>query len=124
MNILWKGFSAPMIIGLASTLIHWQIFFVLITAAEFDQSASNFAAFCFAAAFSFYMNALYTFELETPLLLYLAFIGVVSIVSYGVGLVGDDHHLPGLMTVALFSLLNALLGYCFFRFVLFRRHLS
>ncbi|WLH34589.1 polysaccharide synthesis protein GtrA [Pseudomonas sp. FP2196] len=117
-----KGFSATSVIGVADALIHWQIFFVLRTAVGFDQAASNFAAFCVAAAFSFYVNALYTFERETSVFVYLMFIGLMGAVSFGVGLIADARDLPGLATVASFSLLNLVLGYCFFRFVLFRKN--
>ncbi|WP_409316041.1 GtrA family protein [Pseudomonas sp. KCJK9016] len=124
MRILWKGFSAQTAIGLAGTLIHWQLFFVLIGAVQATQSASNFVAFCIAAATSFYMNALYTFETGTSVLAYLGFMGVMGVLSYGTGVVGDARSLPALATVSMFSLLNLLLGYCFFRFVLFRRNQS
>lgn len=121
MRILWKGFSAQTAIGLGGMLIHWQIFFVFTSAVQATQSASNFAAFCIAAAFSFYMNALYTFETGTSVLAYLGFMSVMGVLSYGTGEFGDARNLPGLATVSVFSLLNLLLGYCFFRFVLFRR---
>ncbi|MFJ2320349.1 GtrA family protein [Pseudomonas sp. NPDC087817] len=117
-----KEFSAISVIGLADALIHWQIFFVLRTAVGLDQAASNFAAFCVAAAFSFYVNALYTFERETSVFLYLMFIAVMGAISYGVGVMADIWRLPGLVTVVSFSLLNLLLGYGFFRFVLFRNN--
>jgi len=120
MRIFWKGFPAQTAIGLAGTLIHWQIFFVLTSAVQVDQSASNFAAFCIAASFAFYMNALYTFETGTSVAAYLMFIGVMGALSYGVGLFADARNLSGLVTVSVFSLLDLLLGYCFFRFVLFR----
>ena len=115
-----KGFSAISVIGLADALIHWQIFFVLVTAVGLHQAASNFAAFCVAAAFSFYVNALYTFETTTSVSGYLLFIGLMGGLSFGIGSFADEHQLPGLLTVAVFSALNLLLGYCFFRFVLFR----
>ncbi|MFW9078281.1 GtrA family protein [Pseudomonas sp. P2757] len=117
-----KGFSAILVIGLADALIHWQIFFVLCAAVGLDQAASNFAAFCVAAAFSFYVNALYTFENQTSVFAYLGFIGVMGAASFAVGHIADIYQLPGLVTVTTFSLLNLLLGYSFFRFVLFRRH--
>ncbi|WP_246226559.1 GtrA family protein [Pseudomonas atagonensis] len=109
-----------MAIGVAGTLIHWQIFFVLTSAIQLDQSASNFAAFCIAAAFAFYMNALYTFETGTSVAAYLIFISVIGGLSYGVGLFADVRNLPGLVTVTVFTLLEMLLGFGFFRFVLFR----
>ncbi|MBH3405268.1 GtrA family protein [Pseudomonas glycinae] len=120
MRILWKGFPAQTAIGLAATLVHWQIFFVLSSAVQLDQAASNFAAFCVAASFAFYMNALYTFETGTSVLAYLMFMSVMGVLSYGVGVFADSRNLPGLVTVSGFSLMNLLLGYCFFRFVLCR----
>lgn len=117
-----KGFSALTVIGVADGLIHWQIFFVLCSAVGLKQAASNFAAFCVAAAFSFYVNALYTFETRTSVSGYLLFIGLMGVLSFGIGMFADEHQLPGLLTVAVFSALNLLLGYCFFRFVLFREH--
>lgn len=116
-----KGFAATTAIGMADALIHWQIFFVLRNASELDQAASNFAAFCVASAFSFYTNALYTFERETSMTAYLIFIGVMGAVSFSLGSLADVMQFSGLVTVTLFSLLNLLLGYCFFRFVLLRR---
>ncbi|MNB56190.1 hypothetical protein D3C87_522170 [compost metagenome] len=116
-----KGFSALTVIGIADGLIHWQIFFVLCTAAELTQAASNFAAFCVAAMFSFYVNMLYTFDSRTSVLGYLLFIVVMGALSFAIGAIADTRDLPGLLTVAVFTLLNLLLGYSFFRFVLFRR---
>jgi putative flippase GtrA len=116
-----KGISALMVIGLADALIHWQVFFVLCSAGGLSQAASNFTAFCVAAAFTLYVNLLYTFESGTSLRSYLLFIGVMAGVSVGVGSIGDAHALHGLVTVASFTVLNLLLGYGFFRFVLFRR---
>ncbi|MFI8223293.1 polysaccharide synthesis protein GtrA [Pseudomonas sp. NPDC085632] len=117
-----KGFSALTVIRLADGLIHWQIFFVLCTAAGLTQAASNFAAFCVAAAFSFYVNVLYTFERNTSLLGYLLFIGGMGGVSVAIGSIADAQHWHGWVTVASFTLLNLLAGYLFFRFVLLREH--
>ncbi|QAX86697.1 polysaccharide synthesis protein GtrA [Pseudomonas sp. DTU12.3] len=115
-----KGFSALTVIGIADGLIHWQLFFVLCTAVGLTQAASNFAAFCVAAAFSFYVNMLYTFESRTSVFGYLLFIMVMGGLSFSIGAIADAWDLPGLMTVAVFTLINLLLGYGFFRFVLFR----
>jgi putative flippase GtrA len=115
-----KGFSALMIIGLADGLIHWQVFFVLCSAVGLTQAASNFAAFCVAAVFSFYVNALYTFESGTCVFTYLLFIAMMGGVSFAMGSLADTFNWSGLVTVASFTGLNLLLGYVFFRFVLFR----
>ncbi|WP_460101181.1 GtrA family protein [Pseudomonas sp. H3_C08] len=117
-----KGFSALSVIGLADGLIHWQIFFVLCTAAGLTQAASNFAAFCVASAFSFYVNVLYTFDRNTSMLGYLLFIGGMGGVSFAIGLLADAQHWHGLATVASFTLFNLSSGYLFFRFVLLRQN--
>lgn len=119
-----KGFSALMVIGIADGLIHWQIFFVLCSAAGLSQAASNFAAFCVAAAFSFYVNMLYTLDRRTSVFAYLLFIVVMGALSFAIGMLANARDLPGLLTVAVFTSVNLLLGYCFFRLVLFRRHQS
>lgn len=115
-----KGFPALMVIGVADALIHWQVFFVVSSAGGLTQAASNFAAFCVAAAFTIYVNVLYMFETGTSMPGYLLFIVVMGGVSFGIGSLGDAQALHGLVTVATFTGINLLLAYCFFRFVLFR----
>ncbi len=117
-----KGFSALMVIGLADGLIHWQVFFVLCSAVGLTQATSNFAAYCVAALFSLYVNALYTFETGTCVFAYLLFMVIMGGVSFAMGSFADAFNLPGLVTVASFTALNLLIGYGFFRFVLLRRH--
>lgn len=114
-----KGFSTLTVIVVADGLIHWQIFFVLRTAAELTQAASNFAALCVVAAFSFYMNRLYTFDRQTSVLGYVLFFVVMGAMSFAIGAIADGRGLPGLLTVGVYTLLNLLCGYSFFRFVLF-----
>ncbi|WLI07916.1 GtrA family protein [Pseudomonas sp. FP597] len=62
MSRLWKGFSSYTVVGVANTVIHWQLFFVFRAAFELSQAVSNLLVFCIAASFSFYVNALYTFS--------------------------------------------------------------
>jgi len=118
------GFFSYALVGLANTLIHWQIFFVLRVAFGLDQSMSNFIAFCVAASFSFYANALYTFEARLSASGYVLFLCVMGTLSFGVGYLGDRWRLHGLLTVAVFSLLSLVLGFLFSRFVVFRGHRS
>lgn len=95
-------------------------FFVLCSAIGLTQAASNFAAFCVAAAFSFYVNLLYTFDSKTWVLGYVLFIALLGGTSFGIGAIADTRDWGGLLTVTVFTALNLMLGYCFFRFVLFR----
>ncbi|QXE11509.1 MULTISPECIES: polysaccharide synthesis protein GtrA [Pseudomonas] len=115
-----KGFPALTVIGIADALIHWQIFFVLCSAIGLTQAASNFGAFCVAAAFSFYVNLLYTFDSKTWVLGYVLFIALMGGTSFGIGAIADTRDWGGLLTVTVFTALDLMLGYCFFRFVLFR----
>lgn len=115
-----KGFPALTVIGIADALIHWQIFFVLCSAIGLTQAASNFGAFCVAAAFSFYVNLLYTFDSKTWVLGYVLFIALMGGTSFGIGAIADTRDWGGLLTVTVFTALDLMLGYYFFRFVLFR----
>ena len=120
MQALWKGFTPYAIVGVVNTLIHWQIFYVLNTAAGLDQAASNVAAFCVAASFSFYVNALYTFDERVSVRRYLIFVGFMGILSFIVGRVADVWRFNGLVTVVSFSSLSLVFGFFFSRFVVFR----
>jgi putative flippase GtrA len=108
------------VIGVANTLIHWQIFFLLSVAFGLTQAASNLAAFCVAASFSFCMNALYTFDAKASFGGYLLFMLAMGALSLGVGHVGDVWRLHGLLTVVLFSALSLVFGFLFSKYVVFR----
>ncbi|UZE22700.1 GtrA family protein [Pseudomonas sp. B21-056] len=122
MNAIWKAFLTYALVGLANTLIHWQVFFVLRVAFGFNQAMSNFVAFYVAASFSFYVNALYTFEAKTSVFGYVLFLCVMGALSFLVGYLGDRWHIHGLLTVAVFSLLSLVIGFLLSRFVVFRGH--
>ncbi|AWM94068.1 sugar translocase [Pseudomonas sp. 31-12] len=119
MKALWKAFSTYAVVGVANTLIHWQIFYVLTVAAELSQAASNFAAFCVAATFSFYVHALYTFEAGASVLRYLLYVFFVGVMSFVVGHYADVWKIHGLVTVGSFSLLSMICGLFFSGFVLY-----
>jgi putative flippase GtrA len=120
MTRLWKGFSRYTVIGIANTVIHWQLFFVLRTAFELSQAASNVLAFGVAATFSFYVNALYTFVMPASLPRYAGFMLCMGGVSLGVGWLGDRWRLPGMVTVVVFSWVSLVCGFLLSRWVVFR----
>lgn len=120
MKALWKGLSSYAIVGMANTLVHWQIFYVLSTAAELSQAASNFSAYCVAACFSFYVHLIYTLETRVSVFAYVLFAGFMGAISYGVGRIADLWRIHGLMTVTAFSLLCLVCGFFFSAFVLNR----
>ncbi|MBI6621319.1 GtrA family protein [Pseudomonas corrugata] len=122
MKAIWSGFSTYALVGLANTLLHWQMFFVLRVAVGLDQSTSNLAAFCVAASFSYYLNAIYTFDATLSAMGYLVFLCLMGALSYVVGYLGDRWQIHGLLTVAAFSLLSLVLGFLLSRYVVFRGH--
>ncbi len=117
-----KGSSALMVIALVNGLIHCQVFFLLYGAVGLTQATSNLAAFCVAAAFSFYVNALFIFEPGESWRGYLLFNCAIGAVSYGIGSISDTLGLPGWVTVASYFLLSLLMGYSFYRFNLLHCH--
>jgi putative flippase GtrA len=119
MKVLCKEFSTYAVVGVANTLIHWQIFYVLTIAADLSQAASNFSAFCVAATFSFYVHALYTFEAGASVLRYLLYVFFMGGMSFVVGHYADVWKIHGLVTVGSFSLLSLVCGFFFSRFVLY-----
>jgi len=120
MTRLWKGFSRYTAIGIANTVIHWQLFFVFRVVFELNQAASNFFAFCAAASFSFYLNAIYTFAMPVSLPRYALFMLCMGGVSLAVGWLADRWRLPGLVTVVAFSLVSLVCGFLLSKWVVFR----
>ena len=120
MRLLWKGLSSYTVIGVANTLIHWQIFFLLSVAAGLSQAISNLAAFCVAASFSFYMNAQFTFAAHATVAGFLLFLLGMGTLSLGIGHLGDVWRLHGLLTVVLFSALSLVFGFLYSKYVVFR----
>ncbi|CAI8750554.1 MULTISPECIES: GtrA family protein [Pseudomonas] len=118
---VWKGFSTYAVIGIANTLVHWQLFFVLRVAFEFSQALSNFLAFCVAATLSFYVNALYTFVVPPSIGRYLLFMSCLGGVSLAVGWLGDHWRLHGMITVVSFSLISLTCGFLLSKWVVFHR---
>ncbi|QAY87915.1 GtrA family protein [Pseudomonas arsenicoxydans] len=120
MKALWKEFSTFAVVGVASSLIHWQLFYVLVSAAQLSQAVSNFSAFCVAATFSFYVHALYTFEAGASALRYLVYVFFMGVMSFVVGHYADVWKIHGLVTVASFSLLSLICGMFFSRLIMFK----
>ncbi|MGE1155936.1 GtrA family protein [Pseudomonas kitaguniensis] len=120
MSRTWKGFSSYTVIGVANTLIHWQLFFVLFAAFDVSQATSNLVSFCTAASFSFYANALYTFASPASLPSYALFMLCMGGVSLGVGALADRWQLPGIVTLVVFSLISLVCGFLVSKWVVLR----
>ena len=121
MGRLWMGFSTYTVIGIANTVIHWQLFFVLRAAFDLSQAFSNFLAFCVAATCSFFVNATFTFGMAASVGRYLLFIFCLGSLSLAVGWLADRWRLPGLVTVVVFSLVSLVCGFLLSKYWVFRR---
>lgn len=120
MTRLGKEFPIYSLIGVANTLIHWQLFFVFRAAFDLSQASSNFLAFCVAASFSFYLNAIFTFAMHASLGRYLLFMACMGTISLALGWLGDCWGWPGMVTVLLFSLTSLVCGFLLSKWVVFR----
>ena len=121
MSRLWTGISSYTVIGIANTVIHWQVFFVLRAALDLSQALSNLLAFCVAATFSFFVNATFTFGVAASVGRYLVFMLCLGSLSLAVGWMGDSWRLPGLVTVVVFSLSSLVCGFLLAKYLVFRR---
>lgn len=104
-----------------NTLIHWCVFFVLHHGLGWEQAWSNLAAFMLAVTFSFFANAMYTFEAKATSLRYWLFVVFMGLVSLAIGAGADALNLPSLLTLVVFSALSLVIGFCYSRWVVFRR---
>lgn len=113
------AFSRYTLIGVANTLIHWQLFFILHAAVGLRQAYSNVLAFCAAASFSFVVNARFTFAATPSFKRYGAFMTCLGGLSVLTGWLADRWKLPALLTPVVFSLISLCGGYVLSRWLVF-----
>lgn len=107
-------------IGIANTLVHWQVFFVFREMFHATHATSNALAFLMAASGSFYLNALFSFAMPASLKRYAVFMMCMGSLSWGIGTVADRWQLPGLLTVAVFSAVSLVIGFALSKWLVFR----
>ena len=113
------AFSRYTFIGVANTLIHWQLFFILHAAVGLRQAYSNVLAFCAAASFSFFVNARFTFAATPSFRRYGVFMACLGGLSVLTGWLADRWQLPALLTLVVFSLISLCGGYVLSRWLVF-----
>jgi len=116
-----QAFFTYGVIGIANTLIHWQLFFVFRELFHTTQATGNVLAFLIAASGSFYLNAFFNFAVPASLLRYATFMLCMGGLSWGVGNVADQWQWPGLATVSLFSIVSLLVGFALANWLVFRK---
>lgn len=105
-------------IGIFNTLLHFSIFYLLVFL-SFKQALANFFAFLFAATFSYFMNAKFTFKANYNFKKHLLFLGLMGSLSFFLGLLADILQLPALLTPIIFSALSLILGFLLSKFFIF-----
>lgn len=106
------------LIGIANTMIHGIVFFLLLDL--FTQAISNLFAFFAAVSFSFYMNAIFTFKERPTPVRFLKMVFFMAICSYGFGFMGDYCQLEPAVTIVIYFILNPFIGFIFTKFLVFK----
>ncbi len=119
-----KEFFTYSVIGIANTLVHWQLFFVCREFFHATQATSNTVAFIIAASGSFYLNAFFNFALPASLSRYAIFILCMGGLNWGIGRLADSWQLPGLITVSISSIVSLIIGFGVAKWLVFRRKAS
>ncbi|OAT78826.1 translocase [Mangrovibacter phragmitis] len=115
-----KLFARYFSVGLLNTMIHWAFFSTLFFFFDFKQAYANLIAFCVAVTFSFFMNARWTFKSRTSLARYAAFVVFMGGLAALTGHIADKLHLPGVITLVVFSAISLITGFVYSKFIIFR----
>lgn len=117
---LFSLFGRYVSISVLNTAVHWSVFFFLLYSATLNQAWSNFIAYMFAATFSFYANARFTFKAKISKRRYLSFVSFMAVLSFVMGNVADGVGMMPLVTMLLFSFVSLVLGFSYSHLVVFR----
>lgn len=85
------------------------------------QSFGNLTGFIFAGSFSFVANGRYTFRRALAWQGYLLFMVFMGLMSLAVGHLADVMGMPVPLTFMGFSCISLCIGYCYSKYVVFRR---
>lgn len=116
-----RRFARYGLVGIANTLVHWLVFFVLHLFLEYSQALSNLLAFAVAASLSYQLNARYTFVARPGGRRYLLFLLGMGVLSLALGAASDRARLSPWLTLVAFSTVSLVVGYSYSRTVVFRR---
>ncbi|APS98000.1 GtrA family protein [Klebsiella pneumoniae] len=117
--LMLKLFARYASVGAVNTLIHWIIFAALYSQG-FNQSMSNFAAFCCAVTFSFFANAKWTFDAETTTFRYIIYLFFMGGMASTVGMYADRSHSSPVITLIAFSAISMVCGFIYSKYIVFK----
>jgi putative flippase GtrA len=107
-------------VGVLNTAVHWLVFLLTFYVIGFEQSVSNFIAFCVAVSFSFVVNSRFTFKRKATGVMYVVYVVFMGCLSLLVGAISDLFQFIPLLTLIVFSVVSLVIGFLFSRFVIFR----
>lgn len=97
-------------VGVANTLIHWCVFFLVVSLSD-SQGAGNLLGFLCAVTFSYFVNAKVTFKVSYRYHAYFLYVSVMALISFSVGYTGDYFVLKPIWSLLVFSFISLILGY-------------
>lgn len=116
-----QSFARYGLVGIVNTLVHWAVFLGMHLGFGVLQAPSNLAAFAVAASVSYQLNARYTFAVRPTGSRFLLFLCGMGSLSLLLGKIADAAGLPPWLTLLIFTALSLVIGFCFSRWVVFKR---
>lgn len=115
-----KTLAKYVVVGGFNTLLHWATFAAVYYLFSHDQMISNFAGFCVAVTFSFFVNAKWTFESDHTTVKYFMYVGFMGLLALTSGYIADKLSLNPIITLIGFSAISLVVGFIYSNYVVFR----
>ena len=115
----WFQFRRYFSVGVINTLLHWVIFYLLVSLG-LSQAMSNLLAFLVAVTFSYFVNSKVTFNSQYSFIKYVLFTGLMGIIAFTFGLIADYFSLAGIYTLVAFSATSFVLGFIISKVFIFK----
>lgn len=115
----WFQFRRYFSVGIFNTLLHWFIFYLLLSLG-LSQAPSNLIAFLISVTFSYFVNSKVTFNSQYSLIKYILFTGVMGVIAFTFGLIADYFSLAGIYTLVAFSATSFVLGFVISKLFIFK----
>lgn len=93
-DIMLKLFAKYASIGVLNTLILWVVFATCIYVFPAGQALGNFARFVVAVSFSFFANAIFTYQSSNTNMHYMLYVGFLGSLSAVTGWFADISGIP------------------------------
>ena len=119
-HLMLKVFLKYLVVGGMNTALHWITFAIVFYCSSHNQMLSNFAGFCVAVTFSFFVNAKWTFQSDHTTSKYFMYVGFMGLLALVCGYLADKASLNPLITLLGFSAISLFVGFLYSTFVVFK----